>query len=310
MQTYVKLNDGKSIPTLGLGTWKSTPDTVGAAVRYAIEEAGYRHIDCAAIYRNEAEIGEVFKSVFSKKVEREEVFITSKLWNTNHRKELVEKACKQTLFDLHLDYLDLYLMHWGIAFSPGENLEPLDKNGRVIRDNVSIAETWEAMESLVKKGLVKSIGVANFTTIMIIDLLSYAKVKPAMVQIELHPYNTQEELVFFCKEENIAVTAYSPLARQGVARDGKIVNLKLFDEKVIQDIAKKHRKSPAQILLNWGLKRGTIVIPKSVTSDRILENTKIFDFELTNEEMEEIATLNKNYRFVNPSDWWKIPYFQ
>ena len=304
MQKQKKLNDGNSIPVLGLGTWKSEKNLVGEAVRFAITKAGYRHIDCASIYKNEPEVGEAFKESFNS-VKREEIFITSKLWNTEHQPEDVENACRKTLADLNLEYLDLYLMHWGIAFKKGENLEPLDKNGKIINDNVSIQATWQAMENLVKKGLVKSIGVANFTGPMLIDLLSYAQIKPVMDQVEIHPYNSQEELIDFCKYKDIAVTAYSPLGRQGADREGP----RLFDELVIKALAQKYKKTEAQILLNWAIGRGTIAIPKSVTPERIVENIDIFDFELTDDEKNEVNSLNKNYRFVNPANWWGIPYF-
>ncbi len=288
---------------MGLGTWQSEKNKVGEAVRFAILEAGYRHIDCAAIYENEQEIGNVLKEITSKSLKRENLFITSKLWNTNHNPKNVEKACKKTLLDLKLDYLDLYLMHWGIAFALGENSAPV----RVLQtlELVSIQETWEAMEKLVKKGLVKSIGVSNFTTMMILDLLTYAKIKPVMNQIELHPYLTQEKLVAFCNEKKIAVTAYSPLGRPSEDIQGS----KLSSEPIIKSLAKKYKKTPAQILLNWAINRGTVAIPKSINFKRISENINIFDFELNQDEQLEISSLNRNYRIVDPIDWWGIPYF-
>jgi diketogulonate reductase-like aldo/keto reductase len=306
MNKYIKLNDRNQIPVLGLGTWKAEPNLVGNAVEFAIAKAGYRHIDCASIYGNQKEIGVALQKS-SKKVNRKEVFITSKLWSTDHRVKNVEKACRKTLSDLQLKYLDLYLMHWGVALMPGlGSLEPLDKDGKVIMDKVSVRETWEAMEELVKKGLVKSIGVANFTTPMIIDLLTYARIVPVMNQIELHPYNTQEELIEFCRRKTIAITAYSPLGRPGVKT---IEGPRIFDESVIQSIAKKYNKTISQVLLNWGIKRGTVVIPKSTNLKRITENASVFDFELTEEEMVQINSLNKNYRYVHPGKWWGIPYF-
>ncbi len=307
IKNTIKLSSGSSIPVLGIGTWRAEKNLVGNAVEFAISKVGYRHIDCAHIYGNEKEIGEAFQKVLKTKVKREELFVTSKLWNTDHKPENVEKALKKTIANLKLKYLDLYLMHWGIAFKKSEDLEPIGKDGKVMTENVSIQQTWEAMENLVKRGLVKSIGVANFRTIMLVDLLTYAKIPPTVNQIELHPYNTQDELVKFCKEKGIAVTAYSPLGRQGVHRDNS--SPKLFDEQIIKKLTAKHKKTPAQTLINFALSRGTITIPKSVTPKRISENFDVFDFELSHLEIKELSSLNKNYRFVNPGEWWGVPYF-
>jgi len=303
MQT-VSLNNGNTIPQLGLGTWKSEPGKVGAAVEFALE-AGYRHIDCAAIYQNEPEVGAAFARVFAKnKIQREDVFITSKLWNSAHHPDAVEKACRKTLADLQLAYLDLYLIHWGIAFLPSKEKEPLDANGMIMTESISIQQTWQALESLVEKGLVRSIGVANFMTPMLLDLLTYAKIKPAMNQVEIHPYNAQPELAHFCQVKQVTVTAYSPLGSFGEA-----ANRPISDEVVVA-IANTHKKTPAQVLIRWSLQRGLVVIPKSVTPERIAENAAVFDFELTNDEMARITSLNRNHRFVDPSKWWGLGYFR
>lgn len=304
MQKTIKLNSGYDMPTLGLGTYKSEPNKVGAAVKYALTEAGYKHIDGAMIYRNEVEIGHVYKEVFET-IKREDIFITSKLWNTDHKPDQVEFACRQTLKDLQLEYLDLYLMHWGVAFKHGGDLQPI-KNGRAETDKVSIQQTWQAMEQLVEKGLVKSIGVANFDTAMILDLLTYAKIRPATNQIEVHPYNTQRELVDFCRAENIVVTAYSPLGRHGAQG---VTGPDLFIDPTIAQLSAKYKKTPSQIILNWALMHSTIAIPKSVTLDRVKENIQVYDFELSPEDVGIIDSLNKGYRFIIPSSWG-IPYFK
>lgn len=300
MKAQFILNNDKTMPAIGLGTWRLAKEEAETAVKIAIIESGYRHIDCAAIYENENEIGRAFGAVVDAKVPREELFITSKLWNTEHHPDSVEKACKQTLKDLQLDYLDLYLIHWGIAFQPGGDAEPLDKDGRAITQPVSIRETWGAMESLVQKGLVKSIGVSNFTVTMLLDLLTYAKVKPVVNQVELHPFLPQAALVDFCKQHEILPTAYSPLTSGELAR---------FDQDVIKELAEKYHKTVPQILLNWAVARGTVAIPKTAQPERMAENIDIFDFELTKEEQEAIAALDKNYRTCNPVDWWGVPYF-
>lgn len=302
------------MPTVGLGTWKSMPGEVGRAVEYAILECGYMHVDCAAIYRNEKEIGQTFKKVFGGGLKkREEVFVTSKLWNMDHKKEDVRKACESTLKDLNLDYLDLYLMHWGIAIPrvvgglTARDSEQLDENEFLITEKVSIRETWEAMQELVAAGLVKAIGVANFTAPMLWDLLTYAKIKPAVNQVELHPYLQQQELVDYCKYLNIAVTAYSPLGSPGnyKVRGFPVV----LEDPAVINVANNYKKTPAQVLIRWAIQRQTIAIPKSVSPQRTKENIEIFDFELSEADMKAIAGLNRNLRFVNANTWWKIPYF-
>jgi len=299
------LNTGAKMPVLGLGTWKSEPNQVGDAVKYALTEAGYQHIDCAPIYQNEPEVGAALQAVFkSGAVQREDIFVTSKLWNHMHARADVRTACETTLRDLQLDYLDLFLIHWGLTLQSGTGRTA---EGHTALAPVSIRETWEAMEDLAKAGLVRAIGVANFTGPMIIDLLAYAKTKPAVNQIELHPYLQQTELIDFCRRNSITMTAYSPLGRPGEVRTGNGQPV-LIDDPKIKAIADAHQKTPAQVLLRWGIQRGTIVIPKSTTPIRIKENINVFDFALSATELAAIASLDRKHRFVD-AKWWDIAYF-
>ncbi len=303
--THVTLNTGDLMPVLGLGTWQSPPDAAKQAVAHALSECGYRHIDCAAAYGNEKEIGASFTNVFGGgKVQREDVFITSKLWNTGHARDAVRPACETTLKNLGLKYLDLYLLHWGLATS--DSHWAVDKNGVLALKPISIRETWEAMEELVEAGLVKAIGVANFSTAQLIDLLSYAKIRPAMNQIELHPYLQQSRLVEFCQNRGIVVTAYSPLGSPGTQKKGLPG---VLEDETVKKIARTYHKTPAQILLRWGMQRNTVVIPKSIHLERIQENIDVFDFELSASEMDSIATLERRQRLNDLFTWGKVPYF-
>jgi len=301
---HLTLHPGAAMPVVGLGTWKSAPSEAGQAVEYALTKCGYRHIDCAAIYGNEKEIGSAFDKVFrAGTLPREEVFITSKLWDTEHSREDVRPACEATLRDLQLEYLDLYLMHWGIAEPKGGHT--YDESGHLVVEKIPLRETWEAMEELVDAGLVRAVGVANFTAPLLLDLFSYARIQPAVNQIELHPYLQQTRLVEFCRRLGMVVTAYSPLARPGYEE----MSARLVDEKIIRGIASAHGKTPAQVLLRWGMQRNTVVIPKSIHPERIKENIGVFDFELSEGDMRSIASLERGLRIVDPYQWGQVPYF-
>ncbi|XP_078400877.1 aldo-keto reductase family 1 member B1 isoform X3 [Cetorhinus maximus] len=265
------LNNGCRIPLLGLGTWKSDPGVVGKAVSAAID-AGYRHIDGAYSYMNEAEVGAaVKKKIEEGVVTREDLFIVSKLWCTCHAPEDVKPSLMQTLTALQLTYLDLYLIHFPVGF--------------------------QAMEVLVDEGLVKSIGVSNFNISQLERLLSVARIIPAVNQVELHPYLTQPELVEFCATRDIALTAFSPLGSPGRTVLNDSADPKdLLKDPVVEVIAKNHRKSSAQVLLRFHVQRNIATIPKSVTPARIQENAEIFDFELMDEDLQSLLTLNKNWR--------------
>ncbi|XP_056630186.1 aldo-keto reductase family 1 member B1-like isoform X1 [Diorhabda sublineata] len=293
----VKFYNGKEIPIFGLGTWKSKPGEVTQAVKDAIK-IGYRLIDCAYVYGNEKEVGEALSAVFAEGiVKREDVFITSKLWNTFHRPDLVEKALKETLTNLKLDYLDLYLIHWPMAYKEEAELFPRREDGTIIFSDVDYVDTWKELEKLQEKGLVKSIGLSNFNEKQIERVLSIAKIKPVNLQVECHPYLNQKKLIDFCKSKGITVTAYSPLGSpdRPFAKPGDV---ELLKDPKLTGIAAKYNKSPAQILLRFQVDRGIIVIPKSVNKNRLQQNFDIFDFTLSSEDLAVLDSFNCNGRIL------------
>ncbi len=297
--------NGDILPALGLGTWKSDPGEVYEAVLEAIK-IGYRHIDCAYIYGNEKEIGQALKKAFSDDlVKREDIFITSKLWNNSHKKQDVKPALKETLNNLQLDYLDLYLIHWPVAQEP-DAVQPESESDFLSPDQVPMEETWQAMEQLVDEKLCKHIGVANYSINNLQKLISTSRIIPEMNQVEIHPCLPQNDLVSFCQQHNILVTAYSPLgSKDRVAAMKSDDDPDLFELDSIKEIAKNHGKTPAQILIAWPLNRAISVIPKSTNPDHIKSNFEAADIDLSEMEMEAINNEEKNYRFIDGSFWAK-----
>ena len=298
------------MPTIGLGLWKLPEQSVASTVVDAVA-AGYRHLDSAADYGNESAVGEGLRQALkTSNVTRDDLWVTSKLWNTFHRPEHVRAACERSLKDLGLDCLDLYLIHFPIAlkyvdfserYPPEWIHDPEAEKPRMEPDLVPIAETWGAMEGLVEAGLVKEIGVCNFNTGLLHDLIASARRKPALLQIESHPYLTQERLIRLARQYEMAVTAFSPLGSLSYLELGMAEAQEcLLDEPVICAAANRLQRSSAQILLRWGLQRGTAVIPKSSQLKRLRENIDVFDFSLSDAEMSAISALNRNRRFNDP----------
>lgn len=306
----LSVTHSKPLPSVGLGLWKVERPAAADVVRQAIQ-IGYRHFDCAADYGNEAEVGQGLRRALDDRlVARDDLWVTSKLWNTYHRPEHVELACQRSLQDLQLDVLDLYLIHFPISlayvpfeerYPPGWFYNPEDENPVMKPAPVPIQETWQAMESLVRKGLVRNIGISNFGTSLIRDLLSYADIRPTVLQIESHPYLTQSKLLRYCQSESIAVTAFSPFGAPSYVPLGMATaSDSVLEHPEIRKIARECNRTPAQVVLRWGVQRGTAVIPKSRNPARLAENLKVFDFALSNEQMAAIQGLDRHQRFNDP----------
>ncbi|KAL2060030.1 hypothetical protein VTL71DRAFT_9852 [Oculimacula yallundae] len=308
----IKLNTGHAMPQVGFGLWKVANETCADTVYNAIK-VGYRLFDGACDYGNEKEAGEgVARAIKEGLVKREDLFIVSKLWNSFHDGDKVEPICRKQLADWGIDYFDLYIVHFPVALKyvdPSVRYPPgwaFDGKDDYQLSNASIQETWTAMETVAEKGLAKSIGISNFQGSLILDLLRYAKIRPATLQIEHHPYLVQPTLLALAKEQNIAVTAYSSFGPQSFielewqkAKDTPV----LFEHDVVTSIAGKVKKTPAQVLLRWATQRGLAVIPKSNNAERLKANLEVTEFDLAEEDVKAISALDRGLRFNNPTDY-------
>lgn len=306
------------MPSVGFGCWKVDKATCADTIYNAIK-VGYRLFDGAEDYGNEKEVGDgIARAIDEGLVARDELFVVSKLWNNFHDPKNVEKALDRTLSDLKVDYLDLFLIHFPVAFKfvPFEEKYPpgfyCGDGDKFVYEDVPLLDTWRALEKLVEKGKIRSIGISNFTGALIQDLLRGAKIKPAVLQIEHHPYLQQPRLIEYVQSQGIAITAYSSFGPQSfVELNHPKVNdvTTLFEHDTIKAIGEKHKKSPAQVLLRWATQRGLAVIPKSNNADRLLKNLTVNDFDLAQDDFSEISKLDIELRFNNPWDWDKIPTF-
>ncbi len=300
----------QALPSVGLGLWKIAPGDVGGLIEEAVR-VGYRHLDSACDYGNEAEAGEgIARALAAGHCTRDDLWVTSKLWNTYHAPEHVRPAVERTLRDLRLDCLDCYLVHFPIAlayvpfetrYPPGWFFDPDAEKPAMQLAKVPLADTWGAMEELVDAGLVKRIGLCNVGTAQLRDLQAGARIQPAVLQVEMHPLLAQEKLLRFCREAGIAVTAFSPLGAPsyvplGMATEGD----SLLVHPVITEIAAAVQRTAAQVLLRWGVQRGTAVIPKTSRPERLAENLAVFDFTLTPEQVTAISSLDQGRRFNDP----------
>ena len=306
-------SDGGLFPSVGLGTWK-IPDAVLPDLIPAAVDLGYRHFDCACDYGNEKAVGEGLKrSLSAGACTRDDLWITSKLWNTYHHPDHVRAACERNLADLGLDELDLYLIHFPVTlayvpfeerYPPGWFFDPEAESPAMKPVRVPLADTLGAMEGLVEAGLVKRIGVCNFGTALIRDLQSYARIQPSVLQVEMHPYLTQQKLLRFCQEENITVTAFSPFgASSYVPLNMAGANESVLDDPEVIAIAGDLGKTPGQVVLRWAIQRGTVTIPKTQTVAHLRDNIELFDFELGNGEMTRLDRLDRNRRFNDPAEF-------
>lgn len=299
---YLKLNTEAQMPIIGLGTWKSKSGETYQAVRWAIK-LGYKHIDCASAYGNEAEVGQAISDAIKEgDIKREDLFVTSKLWNDSHLPADVIPALEKSLRDLQLEYLDLYLIHWPVA-SKKDSEEPVSLS------EIPLEMTWNEMIKAKKQSLTRAIGVSNFGIKNLELLKKNTEEIPSVVQVECHPYLCQEKLLEYCKNNMIVMTAYSPLGSKD--RPQTLQHQQepeLLTNPTIIAIAEKNKSTPAQILLAFHIQRGVAVIPKSVHHERLSENISSLNVELDSEDMQKIANLNQDYRFIDGKSFEKGQY--
>ncbi|XP_053574925.1 aldo-keto reductase family 1 member C1 [Bombina bombina] len=300
----IQMSDGNKIPIIGFGTFapEYLPKAPSEEATKLAIEVGYRYIDGAHLYRNEEEVGKAIKEkIKDGTVKREDIFYTGKLWSSFHVPELVEKNVRQSLKTLQLSYMDLFIIHWPFSFKSGGSFFPRDENGKIILDlNADLCAVWEAIEKCKDKGLVRSIGVSNFNEKQLEMILNKPglKYKPVCNQVECHPYLTQKKLMEYCKSKDILMTGYSVVGsnrhRDWVDHNAPI----LLEDPVLNSLAKKHNKTPAQISIRYLIQREIVPIAKSYNPERIKENFQVFDFQLPQEDMETIDGLNRNLRYM------------
>ena len=302
---HLTFKNNDKMPALGLGTWKSAKGEVYEVVRKAIE-IGYRHFDCASFYGNEAEIGNAISDAIKNgDVIREDLWITSKLWNNRHKKDDIQPAFEITLKDLTLDYIDLYLIHWPVVLQNQASYAQ-QSSDLISLSEIPLTQTWQGLIDLKEKGLTKHIGVSNFSIKKVNQITEESGIAPEVLQTELHPFLQQQKILNFAQEKGIFLTGYCPLG----SADRPAVRIlenepKLFQQQVILDIAKDKDISPAQVILAWAVNRGTSVIPKSVNPERLKQNLEAADIELSTQEMTKMNSLDLHYRYIK-GDFWCI----
>lgn len=303
LDTRFKLNTGAEIPAVGFGTWQDA-DAQEDAVTEALK-AGYKHIDTARVYGTEPAVGRAIKK---SGIPRNQIFITTKLWNNSHNPEDVEPALDASLKDLDVEYVDLYLIHWPSPFKSGDSLFPKDSNGKNLKGDADYVDTYKALEKVFKSGKARAIGISNFSRKELERLLKETTVVPAAHQLELHPWLQQKEFVEFNKSKGIHITQYSPFGNQNEIYDSGKHLSKLIDDPTLVEIGKKYNRNGAQTALAWGINNGHSVLPKSKTPSRIKTNLE-GDFKLEPEDLKTLNGLDKKLRFNDSSESFGWDFF-